>query len=169
MVAEQYRNYKYNGEMKDLIFIVEKTINQMNLVIKNKTFQNNFFQYKASEKMMFISINWPINFEITANQFENFIMLEIKTWSNMFSLTQDSHSNDKANEFLSYIQTFSSSPQKISEAVNSRITPNLKQVLKTPNMKPNISEASLETLKKRYKNGEITKEEYKKLKKELQR
>jgi len=166
MVFGKNRSYYYKGEMKDLIAIVEKTIYKTNLTIKNKSFHRNFFKYNVSEKMQFITFFWPLHFEIIANEFEKFILLEIRAWSTTLSPFQDVHIDSKLNEFMSSINGLSNSSKKAIQPINNSVQPSVKPTVRSTIAKsyePVVIKDDLKTLKMRYKNGEITREEYKKL------
>jgi len=165
MVFEKKRSYYYKGEMKDLIATVEKIIFKMNLTIRNKVFHGNFFKYDVSEKIQLITMYWPLNFEIMANEFEKFILLDVRTRSTGFNILQDAHSNDKLNEFMRYLDNFSNSSSKPMPNTNIDVVKPTVRSTTVESYEPIAIKDDLNSLKMRYKNGEITKEEYKKLRK----
>lgn len=164
--AEQNRTYYYKGDFKDILNIIEKTVENMQLVVRKRHTQNNFYQIVAQEKMKFISTIYPLNFEITVNKFEKFSLVKITAFSNMFAISQDSHSIKKADEFLFRIKNPNGTSQPIQQHVEHKNT----KYYYSPKFEINYSKGSMDdfaALKKRYKNGEITKEEYKRLKKKI--
>ena len=164
-IAEKNRTYYHKGKFEDIIKIIEKTIFDMELVVKNRVSQNTFFHVTAHEKMKFISTSFPLNFEISVNKFEKFTLVKIKTWSNMFAINQEANSKKRADEFLSRIQNFGGVDQQIQQHVPPKIHPLIARLPPSQTHGSDVSVDDFETLKRRYKNGEITKEEYKRLKK----
>lgn len=110
-----FKTYRYNGVLDILLQAVEKSINQMNLKVKNKSITNNSFCFSLSEKMRWLSTSWPVHFDIKAEKSGEKIDLNIQTWYQLYSITQVKHTQKKAQEFLDLVNNYAPKRKEYSE------------------------------------------------------
>jgi len=127
--------YVYKGSTEKLLEAVRKAINNMGLNIKNQNINKESFSFEVSEKMKWLTTNWPIKFRVDSTFANGSSTLIIKASSTLTSYTQEFSNQAKINEFLDLVKTFA------------------------PNQ-PDTSIADLEKLSDLKNNGIITEEEF---------
>lgn len=101
--------YSFKGELRNLLEGVRKSCEKMALVLKDEDVKVNGFTIKASQKTNWLSTNWPMKFEITAESVGESFVLIISGASSMGSLTQSSNNSAKAQELLTLIKVYAPS------------------------------------------------------------
>lgn len=101
--------YSYKGNIQDLLAGVRKSCEKMSLIIKDENISEAGFSLVASQKMNWLSTNWPVKFHITAEKVGETYAIFINGSSSMGSLTQSANNHSKAQELLSLITVFSPS------------------------------------------------------------
>ena len=135
-----FNTYRYNGELNILVGAVEKSITRMDLKIKNKSITDNSFYFSLSEKMRWLSTCWPVHLDIKAEKSGEMIDLNIQAWYQLYSITQVKHTQKKAQEFLDLVKNYAPKRKEYSER---------------------------DTVDMRYVKGEITKEKYEQMIKDI--
>ena len=110
-----FKTYRYNEELDILLQAVEKSINQMDLKVKNKSITDNSFYFSLSEKMRWLSIYWPVHLDIKAEKSGQMIDLNIQAWYQLYSITQAKHTQKKAQEFLDLVKNYAPKRKDYSE------------------------------------------------------
>lgn len=136
-----FKTYRYEGELSILVSVVEKNITQMNLIVKNKSITDNSFYFSLSEKMHWLSTYWPVHLDIKAEKSGKMIDLNIHAWYTLYSIIQTKHTQKKTQEFLDLVKYYLPKRKELSE---------------------------WDSVTMKYVKGEITKEEYEKLVKEIE-
>ena len=136
-----FKTYRYDGELSILVSVVEKSISQMNLIVKNKSITDNSFYFSLSEKMRWLSTYWPVHLDIKAEKSGTIIDLNIHAWYTLYSIIQTKHTQKKAQEFLDLVKYYLPKRKEFSK---------------------------WDAITMRYVKGEITKEEYEKIIKEIE-
>ena len=98
--------YSYKGEMQQLLVGVNKACERMSLVLKEEKIHGDGFSITASQKTNWLSTNWPIKFNITADLSGETYALFIQGASSIGSLTQSANNHAKAQELLSLIKVY---------------------------------------------------------------
>lgn len=98
--------YSYNGEMQHLLTGVKKSCEKMLLVLKDERVYENGFSITATQKTSWLSTNWPVKFNITAELVGKTYALQIQGSSWMGSITQSANNHAKAQELLSLIKVY---------------------------------------------------------------
>ena len=101
--------YSYKGDIQNLLAGVKKSCEKMSLVIKDESTTTDSFSIAASQRTNWLSTNWPIKFNITAEKVGETFALFINGASSMGSLTQSGNNHAKAQELLSLIKVYSPS------------------------------------------------------------
>lgn len=101
--------YSYKGDIQNLIAGVKKSCEKMSLVIKDESVTADGFSVTAAQKTNWLSTNWPVKFNITAEKVGETYALFINGSSSMGSLTQSGNNHSKAQELLSLIKVYSPS------------------------------------------------------------
>lgn len=101
--------YSYKGDIQNLVASVKKSCEKMSLVIKGESITSESFSITASQKTNWLSTNWPVKFNITAEKVGETYALFINGSSSMGSLTQSGNNHAKAQELLSLIKVYSPS------------------------------------------------------------
>lgn len=101
-----YKTYSYHGELNILLQAVEKSITQMGLSVNNKSVTDNSFYFSLSEKMKLLTTNWPVHFDIKAEDSEKMIHLNIHSWIRLYSITQAKHTQKKIQEFSNLVKNY---------------------------------------------------------------
>lgn len=101
--------YSYKGDIQNLLAGVKKSCEKMSLVIKDELTTTDSFSITASQKTNWLSTNWPIKFNVTAEKVGETFALFINGASSMGSLTQSGNNHVKAQELLSLIKVYSPS------------------------------------------------------------
>lgn len=101
--------YSYKGDIQNLLAGVKKSCEKMSLVIKDELTTTDSFSITASQKTNWLSTNWPIKFNVTAEKVGETFALFINGASSMGSLTQSGNNHAKAQELLSLIKVYSPS------------------------------------------------------------
>lgn len=135
-----FKVYRYYGNLNTLLGIVEKSLTQMGLKVKNKSITDNSFYFILSEKMRWLTTNWPVHFDIKAEKSGQIINLNVQVWSQMFSMTQAKYTQQKGQEFLDLVKDYAPKRKEYNER---------------------------DTVDMRYVKGEITKGEYEQMYKDL--
>ena len=135
-----FKTYGYHGDLNALLGIVEKSITQMDLKVKNKSISDNSFYFTFSERMRWLTTNWPVHFDIKAEKSKGIINLNVQAWAQIFSITQARYTQQKAQEFLDLVKNYAPNREDYSKR---------------------------DTVDMRYIRGEITKGEYEQMYKDL--
>lgn len=135
------KTYRYDGELSILVSVVEKSIAQMNLIVKNESITDNSFYFSLSEKMRWLSTYWPVHLDIKAEKSGKTIDLNIHAWYTLYSIIQTKHTQKKTQEFLDLVKYYLPKRKEFSE---------------------------WDAITMKYVKGEITKEEYEKMVKEIE-
>ncbi|MEI7833253.1 MAG: hypothetical protein WCJ56_08660 [bacterium] len=98
--------YSYKGDMQDLLSGVKKSCEKMRLELKGVNVYGNGFLVTASQQTNWLSTNWPMKFNISAEKVGETYALLIQGESWMGSLTQSANNHAKAQELLSLIKVF---------------------------------------------------------------
>ena len=101
--------YSYKGDIQNLLTGVKKSCEKMSLVLKDETVNSDSFSITAAQKTNWLSTNWPVKFNITAEKVGETYALFINGASSMGSLTQSGNNHSKAQELLSLIKVYSPS------------------------------------------------------------
>ena len=101
--------YSYKGDIQNLVAGVKKSCEKMSLAIKDESVTTEGFSVTASQKTNWLSTNWPVKFNITAEKVGETYALFINGSSSMGSLTQSGNNHSKAQELLSLIKVYSPS------------------------------------------------------------
>ena len=96
--------YRYLGEPGALLEGVVRAAEQMKLVVHEKKVSDSSFKLAASEKMKWLTTNWPVKFEIEATHEDGHSALIARAWTAMTSLTQDFNNQAKAQELIDLIK-----------------------------------------------------------------
>lgn len=98
--------YSYKGEMQNLLSSVKKSCEKMSLVLKNEDIHEKSFSIMAAQKTNWLSTNWPMKFNITAESVGDTYALLIQGESSLGSITQSANNHAKAQELLSLIKVY---------------------------------------------------------------
>ena len=109
--------YIYNGTPKTLLSGVLKAVEKMNLTAKHENVKDNSFSIEVSEKMKWISTNWPIKFKIESSFMNGTSTLIVKASSTLTSITQEISNQAKVNEFLDLVKTFAPNINKSDNSI----------------------------------------------------
>lgn len=129
---------------------IKDSINVLGLKTKEGRSNDNEIHYLAVEKLSWMSTNWPVNYDITANKIEAGWRVIVKCWAKMTSITQDRHTEKKPIEFVDLIRDSGN--------------------LKTITERSEQSESNIDKLEKLAglkEKGVITEEEFQQKKKDL--
>lgn len=135
-----FKTYRYYGELNTLLGIVEKSITQMDLKVKNKSITDNSFYFSLSEKIRLLSRYWPVHLDIKTEKSGQMIDLNIHAWSHLYVITQAKHIQKKVQEFLDLVKSYAPKTREYNER---------------------------DTIDMSYVRGEITKEEYEQMHKDF--
>ncbi len=108
--------YIYNGTPNTLLSGVLKAIEKMNLTNKYENVIDNSFSIEVSEKMKWLSTNWPIKFKIESSFMNGTSTLVVKASSTLTSYTQEFSNQAKINEFLDLVKTFAPNINKANDS-----------------------------------------------------
>lgn len=139
-----------NCTQDELKNAVQESIKILSLKLKESNTTENQIYYLASEKLSFLSTNWPVNYDIKGKKIANGFRLIVKCWAKMTSITQDRHTEKKPQEFIELVKD-SGNFKSISESTDSS----------------NSNIANLEKLADLRDKGVITEEEFQQKKKDL--
>jgi len=106
MVDASNLAYCHGGDREKLLNGVKRACQKMSLVIKEERILDKGFSITASQKINWLSTNWPMKFVIDAELIEESYTLFISGASAMGSITQSSNNHAKAQELLSLIQAY---------------------------------------------------------------
>lgn len=98
--------YSYKGEIQDLLTSVKKSCEKMSLVLKDESVHEKSFSITAAQKTNWLSTNWPMKFNITAESVGETYALLIQGASSIGSITQSANNHAKAQELLSLIKVY---------------------------------------------------------------
>lgn len=98
--------YSYKGKIQDLLTSVKKSCEKMSLVLKDERIHKNGFSITAAQKTNWLSTNWPMKFNITAEPVGETYVLLIQGASSIGSITQSANNHAKAQELLSLIKAY---------------------------------------------------------------
>jgi hypothetical protein len=143
MSKETTAVYVYNGAEETLLSAIHRAIDTMNLNIKREYAQTESISFEVSEKMKWLTTNWPVSFEIKASLENRQWTLVVRGSSTLTSYTQEFSNQAKVNEFLELVKSFA------------------------PNNKADSSVADLEKLAELRDKGIITEEEFNQKKKQI--
>lgn len=129
---------------------IEESIIILGLKTKNHNVTEQEMVHKASEKLSFLSTNWPVHYDIESKKIDNGWRVIIKCRAKMTSLTQDRHTEKKPQEFIDLIKD----------------SGNLK-TLKESDKSTDSNISQLEKLGELKDKGVITDEEFQKKKEKL--
>ena len=106
MVYESALAYSYRGNSEDLLHAVKKACAEMSLRITDERSYAGGFDLTAGEKTSWLSTNWPVKFNVSAEAIGGAIALTIKGASSIGSITQQSNNHNKAQSLLSLISAY---------------------------------------------------------------
>lgn len=106
--------YRYNGDLNMLLGIVEKSITQMDLKIKNKSITDNSFYFSLSEKIRLLS-HCPVHLDIKAEKSGQMIDLNIHAWPHSYVIKQAKYTQKKAQEFLDLVKNYAPKRKEYNE------------------------------------------------------
>ena len=92
------QSFRYSGGVEGLRQAVLKSCDRMKLNLKEDRATPDGFQIKASEGMKWLTTNWPVTFEVTAESAGEDIAVLVSAGTAMFSLTQDFNNSGRAEE-----------------------------------------------------------------------
>lgn len=144
------KTISFNCTQEELKNAVRESINILGLKLKENKITEDQIYFLASEKMSFLSTNWPVSYDIRGKKIQNGWRLIIKCWAKMTSITQDRHTEKKPQEFIEIVKD-SGNFKTVSEKMDSTDS--------------NIS--NLEKLAELRDKGVITEEEFQQKKKDL--
>ena len=101
--------YSYKGDMQNLLTSVKKVCEKMSLVLKDESVYETGFSIKVAQKTNWLSTNWPMKFNITAESMGGTYALLIQGESSFGSITQSANNHAKAQELLSLIKVYAPS------------------------------------------------------------
>jgi hypothetical protein len=96
--------YEYSGAVQQLLINVKMACESMSLKIKMEETFPNGFDIVVSQKMNWLSTNWPVKLKINANKNGDTYTLSVCVISLMGSITQSAHNNSIIKELLSNIK-----------------------------------------------------------------
>jgi len=140
----------FSCNQDELIKAIEDAISIIGLKTKESKFDNEQIYFLASEKLKFLSTNWPASYNIVGKRVDGGYKLIVKCWAKMTSITQDRYTEKKTQEFIDLVKD-SGSLRPLSE--------------KSDTSESNLS--ILEKLAELKEKGIITEEEFKEQKNKL--
>jgi hypothetical protein len=144
------KTISFNCTQEELKNAVRESINILGLKLKENKITEDQIYFLASEKMSFLSTNWPVSYDIRGKKIQSGWRLIIKCWAKMTSITQDRHTEKKPQEFIEIVKD-SGNFKTVSEKMDSTDS--------------NIS--NLEKLAELRDKGVITEGEFQQKKKDL--
>ncbi len=144
------KTISFNCTQENLKKAIQESINVLGLKPKEKNITEEKVYFLVSEKLSFMSTNWPVSYDIQANKINNGWRLIVKCWAKMTSLTQDRHTEKKPQEFIDLVKD-SGNFKTLSESSESS----------------NSNISKLEKLAELKDKGVITEEEFQEKKKKL--
>jgi len=96
--------YGYRGDPGLLLKGTIRAIEQMKLVIHEKSVSERSFKLAASEKMKWLTTNWPIKFEIEATHEGGQSTLVVRGGTLLTSITQEFNNQAKVQELVDLIK-----------------------------------------------------------------
>lgn len=103
-------SFRYVGNLEALRKACLDACQQMSLKVKSQTLNGpEGFQIEASEKMKWMTTNWPVSFKIVAKSSGTDWAVLVTAGTAMFSITQDFNNQHKARELADLIQVLAPS------------------------------------------------------------
>lgn len=106
--------YNYNGDFSKLKSAVYQAIQKMNLNTKIDYSSDSHISVEVSEKMKWLSTNWPVSFKIESQNSDNGLTLVVKVGTILTSYTQEISNQAKINEFIDLVKAFAPNQQNSS-------------------------------------------------------
>jgi hypothetical protein len=103
--------YVYDGDSKTLLGATFKAMDKMRLRVSNQNVRGDSFSMEASEKMKWLTTNWPVKFKIASVYLNGTSTLTVTVGATLTSLTQEFSNQAKVNEFMDLVKAFA--PTKV--------------------------------------------------------
>jgi hypothetical protein len=103
--------YVYDGDPKTLLGATFKAMDKMKLRVSNQNVRGDSFSMEASEKMKWLTTNWPVKFKISSVYLNGTSTLTVTAGATLTSLTQEFSNQAKVNEFMDLVKAFA--PTKV--------------------------------------------------------
>lgn len=111
MSKEATASFKYAGDVEALQAACVDACRQTSLKIKSESAEaTNGFSIEASEKMKWLTTNWPVSFRIRVQRSGDKWAVIVTAGTKLFSATQDFNNQHKAKELADLIQTLAPTP-----------------------------------------------------------
>jgi cell division FtsZ-interacting protein ZapD len=93
--------------LKELFEIVLKVVGDTSkIIIKEKNIDNNGFSMSGSEKINWLSTNWPTSLEVSTDIIEEKKIIKVKVYSKGTSITQSSNSRKTLDNLLDNLKVY---------------------------------------------------------------
>lgn len=98
-------SFKFAGDLSALHQATQTACERMSLKVKAGDLTESGFLIKASERMKWLTTNWPVSFKISAEKVGSEWAVIVAGGSSMGSITQDHNNQQKAAELANLIKT----------------------------------------------------------------
>lgn len=97
---------KSTKSIKDTYEIIQKVAKDMKLKVSESECTDSEIKFIASEPMKWITTNWPVKLEVTADVFQGNLVIQVSASGKGVSITQDSNTNTVLSNFTSSLQAY---------------------------------------------------------------
>jgi len=105
-------SFRYSGDIVGLKKAALTACERMGLKLKSETQTDAGLNIEAGEKMKWLTTNWPVSFNVSAEKVGDDWAVIVTGGARMVSITQDTNNQQKAMELCNLIKTLS--PGKVS-------------------------------------------------------
>jgi uncharacterized protein YnzC (UPF0291/DUF896 family) len=106
LTKEFTKTVSFSCTFEELKKAIEESINVLGLKNKEKSVTDQEMVHKTSERLNFLSTNWPVHYDVESKKIDNGWRVIVKCWAKMTSITQDRHTEKKPQEFIELIKDY---------------------------------------------------------------